>query len=140
MSKTRSQFLKHCSFPELSRAVLNQIGLTWEEISSRPSDFQNANAGVSGFISYHETHEFTKKHRKTIVEMLEEQADEFGQDVVEMVNGFGVFRPDGMNKDDKKDLYRLLGGGLPDQGTITNVMAWYALEETMHQVENFMNE
>jgi hypothetical protein len=140
MSKTKKKFLEHCQFPDLAKAVINQIGLPWDELSSRPSDFFNASYGVSGFIYYSDTHEFTKKNRKNIVAMLEEQADQMGEDVVAMVNGFGVFRPDGMDNDDKKDLYRLLGGGLPAQGPITNVMAWYALEETMHQLDYFMNE
>ena len=61
--------------------------------------------------------------------MLEEMADQLGEDVVSMVGGFGVFKKSPMDKEDKKDLYRYLAGVNPDQGAITNVMAWFAAEE-----------
>ena len=34
-----------------------------------------------------------------------------------------------MDKDELKDLYRYLGGAKVEQGSITNVMAWFAAEE-----------
>ena len=37
---------------------------------------------------------------------------------------------------DKKDLYKFLSGGKPEQGTITNVMAWFALEEVNRMFED----
>lgn len=88
-----------------------------------------ASGGVSGFIYYSETHDFTKKHRKQIVLLIEEEAEGLGEDIVEMVGSFGYFRNNGgLDREDKRDLYKLLGGGMPDQGSITNIMAWYALK------------
>ena len=88
-----------------------------------------ASAGVSGFIYYSETHDFTKKHRKQIAALLEEEAEDLGEDTVEMVGNFGYFRNNGgIDREDKRDLYKFLGGGMPEQGSITNIMAWYALE------------
>ena len=69
------------------------------------------------------------RNRKQIIELLEQQAEELGEEVVEMVSNFGVFRNSKMDNEDRKDLYKYLGGGRPEQGTITNVMAWYAAEE-----------
>lgn len=87
------------------------------------------NAGFPGFTYYSDTHAFAMRYRKIIVRLLEEQADSLGEDVVSMVSNFGVFRNSPMDADDKKDLYKYLGGGRPTQGAITNVMAWFAAEE-----------
>lgn len=94
--------------------------------------------GFNGFIYYSETHAFALKYRKQIVEMLESLADDLGEDVVSMVSGFGVFRHLPMDNDDKKDLYKYLGGGKPEQGTITNVMAWFAAEEICRSIMDNM--
>lgn len=88
-----------------------------------------AQIGFTGFTYYHETHAFAMRYRKLIVRLLEEMADSLGEDVVSMVAGFGVFRNSPMDNDDKKQLYRYLGGGKCEQSAITNVMAWFALEE-----------
>jgi hypothetical protein len=68
--------------------------------------------------------------------MLTEQADDFGQEVVEMVSGFGVFRNSPMDNEDKMELYKYIGGGKCEQSTITNLMAWYALEEVCRMFED----
>lgn len=108
-------------------AVVNQIG-GWESFKESAPNI--ARHGIDGgFIYYSDTHSFAVKNRKAIVELLESTADSMGVDVVEMVAGFGVFRHSPMDADDKKDLYRYLVGGRPEQGTITNVMAWFAAEE-----------
>ena len=88
-----------------------------------------ANAGYGGFIYCSETHTFTIRYRKYIIMLLEDTAEQMGQNIEEMVAGFGVFRKSNMDLQDRRDLYKLLGGGKPSQGTITNVMAWFALEE-----------
>ncbi len=85
--------------------------------------------GFNGFIYYSDTHDFTIKHRKTILSMLEQLADNLGEDAVQIVSGFGVFRYNPIDAEDKKDLYTFLGGGKPKQGTITNVLAWFCAEE-----------
>ncbi len=85
--------------------------------------------GFNGFIYYTDTHAFAMRYRKLIVKLLEDSADELGEDVVSIVANFGVFRRNPMDAQDKKDLYMYLGGGRPSQGAITNVMAWFAAEE-----------
>lgn len=96
------------------------------------------NGGFSGFVYYSETHSFAIKNRKLITELLEQSADELGVDAVSMVASFGVFRNSSMDNEDRKDLYKYLGGGKPNQGAITNVMAWFAAEEVARYcVDNF---
>jgi hypothetical protein len=107
--------------------------------------------GFNGFIYYSETHTFAMRYRSIIVRMLEDTAESLGEDVVTMVSNFGVFRPrtnsrytesgrmgieSTMDAEDKKDLYKYLGGGRPQQGTITNVMAWFAAEEVCRMFDN----
>lgn len=94
------------------------------------------NGGYNGFIYHIETHAFAIKHRKQIIDMLEQQADDFGQEIVEMVSGFNVFRQSKMDNEDRKDLYKFLGGGKCEHGTITNLMAWYAAEEVCRLFDN----
>jgi len=92
--------------------------------------------GFSGFIYYSETHQFAIRYRKLIVKLLEESAEMLGEDVVSMVSNFGVFRRSPMDADDKKQLYKYLGGGRCEQSTITNVMAWFAAEEVCRWFDN----
>ena len=95
-------------------------------------------AGFGSFIYTVDTHAFAMKHRKAIVKLLEEQAEEFDQEVVEMVSGFGQYRSNAMDKDDRKDLYKYLGGGkLEWNNNITNLMCWFAVEEVCRW---FINE
>ena len=92
--------------------------------------------GFSGFIYYSETHAFAMRYRKLIVKLLEDQADQLGEEVVAMVSNFGVFRNSKMDNEDRKDLYKYLGGGKCEQSTITNLMAWFAAEEVCRMFDN----
>lgn len=102
------------------------------------SDIANhgIDGGYSGFIYYSETHAFAMKNRKMIVELLEDQAFHLGEEVTAMVANFKVFRGSPMDSDDRRDLYKYLGGDKPDQGTITNIMAWFAAEEAARFIDN----
>ena len=132
--KTKKEVLsKRSEYKTLINAVLNSLGSTdsIEDVTKSGAD-----AGFPGFTYYSDTHKFAMKHRKMIVSMLEDQASEFGQEVVEMVSGFGVFRKSPMDNDDRKELYKFLGGGKCEQSTITNLMAWFALEEVCRMFED----
>jgi len=131
--KTKKQVITdNAEYRILINAVLNNIGMdSVEDVNNHGID-----GGYSGFIYYSETHKFAMRYRNLIVKMLEESADQLGEDVVKMVSLFGVFRNSPMDQDDKKDLYKYLGGGRPEKGTITNVMAWFAAEEVCRMFEN----
>ena len=120
----------------LKKAVLKQMGITEKEFKQNISDYRDASYGISGFIYYSETHEFTMNNQKYIINLLEELADEFGQEVGEMVNGFGVFRGE-MDYQNKKDLYSFLSGSKNvEQGQITNVLAWLCVEHLAFLLDN----
>lgn len=131
--KSKAQVLRDNSeYKTLINAVIRNIGL------DSVSDVNNhgMQSGFSGFIYYSETHVFAMRYRKMIVSILEEQADGLGIEIVEMVSGFNVFRSSPLDNDDRKDLYKYLGGGRPDQGAITNIMAWFAAEEVCRMFED----
>jgi hypothetical protein len=124
--KTIAQVIRENSdYKVLINAVVSRIGKdSIEDVNNHGID-----GGYSGFIYYYDTHKFAMTYRKHIIKMLEDSADSMGEDVVNMVCSFGVFRNNPADSDDKKDLYRYLGGVKCEQGTITNVLAWFAAEE-----------
>ena len=124
--KTKTQVIKENSeYKRLINAVIDRIGL--ESVNDVIN--HGINVGFSGFIYYSETHEFAMKYRKQIIKMLTNSADDLGIEIVEMVSGFRIFSNSKMDNDDRMDLYKYLGGGKCEQGTITNIMAWFAAEE-----------
>ena len=127
MKTTKQVITDYPQHKKLINAVLRQLG-SKENIEDI---YRNGiNGGYSGFIYYTETHKFAIKNRKAIIELLEELAFHlYDNDVVEMVKSFNTFRRNGMDKDELRDLYRYLGGAKVEQGSITNIMAWFAAEE-----------
>ncbi|HTF27219.1 MAG TPA: hypothetical protein VK625_00165 [Flavitalea sp.] len=119
-------------FKTLINAVISRVG------KDSISDINNhgISGGFSGFIYYSDTHSFAMRHRKDIVRLLNEQANDFGEEVVKMVSGFGVFRSNPMDNEDRQELYKYLGGAKCEQSAITNLMAWYAAEEVCHWFED----
>lgn len=117
---------------KLQNAVLKQIGISKKEFKNNVSDYQDASMGITGFIYYSNTHKFALKNQKEINYLLDELADEQGIEVVEMVKSFGVFRKNGMDKDELKDLYKFLGGNKNansyETSSVLNVLAWLCVE------------
>jgi len=106
--KTKAQVLKEYSdYKTLINAVVNRIGLD----SVNDVNNHGIDGGYNGFIYYSDTHAFALRYRKTIIQLLENDANDFGQEVVEMVSNFGIFRRSKMDNEDRKDLYKYLGGG-----------------------------
>ena len=131
--KTKAQVLRdNPQHAKLIRAVLKRIG----EKDIPDINRNGIQGGYDNFIHYADTHKFAMYYRKAIITMLEECANELGEDVVIMVSNFGVFRRNGMDKDDRRDLYRYLGGAKVEQGSLTNLMAWFAAEEVCRMFEN----
>jgi len=122
----------NADYKTLINAVINRIGLD----SVNDVNNHGISGGYSGFIWYTDTHAFAMRYRKLIVKLLEEQADSLGEDIISMVGNFGVFRQNKMDNEDKKELYKYLGGGRNEQSTITNLMAWFAAEEVCRMFDN----
>jgi hypothetical protein len=132
-NKTKKQVLEEYSdYKTLINAVINQLGGMDSLSDIREHGVQG---GFPGFTYYSDTVAFANRHRSSIVRLLEELADDLGEDVVAMVGNFGMFRKNKMDADDKKDLYRFLGGGKCKETTIPNLMAWFAAEKVARMFE-----
>ena len=103
-------------YKTLINAVINNIGIE----SVKDINNHGVSGGFGGFIYYEDTHKFAIKHRKNIIALLERDAEEFGEEVVKMITK--------ADKEDLKDIYKYLGGGKCESGSITNLIAWYACE------------
>lgn len=142
--KTKSLTVTECckqnpAHAKLIRAVVKQLGGMNTDTQQMMSDIlaHGIDGGFHGFIYYSDTCKFAVKYQKEINALLSEQADNYSKsaldniNTVRMVQGFSVFRRDGMDKDDLKDLYLFLAGhaGRCSGHTVTNVLAWFACEE-----------
>lgn len=132
---TKSEVIKNNpEFKPLINAVIKQLGGT-DSVSDINS--HGIDGGFSGLIYFTDTHVFAMKNRKQIIKLLEEQAEQLGEEVVSMVSHFGVFRNSPMDNEDRKELYRYIGGGKCEQSSITNLMAWFAAEEVCRMFDNY---
>jgi len=124
---------QNASQAELIRAVVQQLGGMNSDTQSMMEDIlrHGIDGGFHGFIYYSDTCPFTRKNQQHIAVLLEEQAEQLGEDVVSMVANFGVFRNSPMDDADRKDLHLFLAGqaGRCKGHTILNVLAWFAAEE-----------
>jgi len=128
----------HKQYAKLINAVLKGFNCsTFAEVQQTMNDVRNhgIDGGYGSYCYYSDTHAFAMKHRKQIVSLLEERANDFGQEVVEMVANFGQFRTNKMDNDERKDLYKYLGGGKCEVGGISNLMCWFAVEEVCRWFE-----
>jgi len=132
MNSKKQVLQDNSEYKTLINAVINRIGL------DAVNDVNNCGmaAGFSGFTWHSDTHTFAMRYRKLIVKLLEQQAEDLGEDIVSMVASFGYFRNNKMDNEDKKELYKYLGGGRNEQSTITNLMAWFAAEEVCRMFDN----
>lgn len=132
---------------KLIRAVLRQLGGGKDAIEAL-NDVRHggADAGFAGFTYYSDTVPFFKRNRKEIVALAEQQAEDFGVNVAEMVAGFNCLAGRKLKREyaERSSQHNraainefmpsvsrcLYGGHLTDDDTdVANALAWYALEE-----------
>lgn len=131
LKKKKDVLAAYPQYRRLINAVVDDIG-----IESIPDVINHGiDGGFGSFIYYSDTIPFAHKHQRDIVKMLEEQAEQMGEDVVTMVSHFGTFRRSPMDNEDKKELYRYLSYVRCKEHTIPNLMAWYAAEEVCRMFE-----
>lgn len=137
----KPSFRNGSTIEKLVYAVNKQMGGSLQDYASDISN-HGINGGFTGFIYYSETVPFAenKTNRKNIISLLEEQAADFGIEVVEMVSGFGVFRNNAMDEETRRDLYRYLSETTCKTNTIPNLMAWFAAEEAARYVVDQLEE
>jgi hypothetical protein len=92
-----------------------------------------ADGGFPGFIYYCDTLAFFRRNRQNIVKNIEFMADELGEDIIGMVQGFGVFRYETPPTPAEVGISLWGTGALKDDLTsLYNVFAWFTLEEISH--------
>lgn len=117
----------------LNQAVIDQYGTRAEFLEAVPDILQGgASAGVSGFIYYHETLDFTRKNFNLIMEALKEDASDFGLDLFEMLKGFNCFN-DLTSDQIAEGLYR---SDSDYRTQVFNGLAWYALERVAYSYDH----
>jgi len=92
--KTIKEFTEQSNIPtKLIRAVVRQIG-GWEEFKGRAEDVTNhgASGGFAGFTYYSDTVPFAVRHKKDILSMAENMADDLGEDTFTMIGGFNCLK------------------------------------------------
>ena len=118
---------------ELQKAVLNQLGydtLT-TEAKETLTDITNhgLNGGFTGFIYYTDTTKFYTDNKKLILSMANEQAEDFGISISEMVAGFGC-----CNESPHEVEAWLLDLDEDYDTSLPNCLAWYAAEEVAREL------
>ena len=114
--------------PLLIRAVIRQLGGTeyMDDIANHGID-----GGFHGFITHSDTFAFYKRNRENINQLVENMADDLGEDPISMVASFNCLKPcDGAMK---KAIMVCLGGGrLPSDNDcidlVANALSWFAAE------------
>lgn len=136
---TIKTMINHSSInSNLIRNTIKQFG-GFSRFKDAAPDVTNhgIDGGFSGWIYYVDTIKFYSRNREAIIEMAIDQAEECGIDMLEMIQGFGVFRN---NPISKHDIAKALYGKSNDTTTVQNAMAWYAAEEVARLYCNLNEE
>jgi hypothetical protein len=100
-----------------------------------------ADGGFPGFTFYSDTLSFFQLNRQDIVKNMELLAEKLGEDIIGMVQGFGVFRYD--TPPTSASIGQVLWGTgkLKDDLTgLYNVFAWFCLEEVSHVWHRYLED
>jgi hypothetical protein len=123
--------------------VINSLGYnpaddrpeSLKELSGNLADCSKhgADGGFSGFCYHSETIAFFLHNRRDIIKNLELMAEELGEDIIKMVQGFGVFRCSTPLTAGEVGKALWDTGKLQDKLTaLYNVFSWFCLEEISH--------
>lgn len=133
MKLTMKAFMEESGFSgfqeRLVRAVVRQLG-GWNAYTLqnlRECAEHGADTGWSGFTYYAETVAFYKRHKKDILALAVEEANDVGQNVLPFIAGFNCL--DVTIEEVAKAIYAGKGAMVE---SIQNALAWYALEEVSH--------
>lgn len=136
--KTKKQVL--AEIPErktLINAVINRIGMDSVEDVLRGG----IDGGFNGFIHYQDTVAFYQRHKKDILKMAAEMADDMGENLMEMIGGFGCLKyydyttKKWTDTEGQEAIGKTVYGGKVDD-MVANALAWFAAEEVCRMFED----
>jgi len=121
------------AYHPLKRAVMRQFGDNESFYESVP-DIANhgASGGVSGFIYYSDTVNFTKRNKNKIMQSLTELSNDLGESIISMLSRWQCLK--GMSQCEIME--GLYNPKSDNKTTVYNALAWYALEDVANVVYN----
>ena len=123
---------KKASHP-LKRAVMRQFGSSIYFYESIPDIVEHgASGGVSGFIYYSDTVNFTKRNKNKIMQSLTELSNDIGEPIVSMLSHWQCLK--GMSQ--REIMEGLYNPKSDNKSTVYNALAWYALEDVANCLYN----
>ena len=118
----------------LQTAVINQLGYESldEECVSTLQDVSEhgADGGYGQFVYYHDTIKFFDDNRTDILKSVTDMAESLGEEPSSMVKSFRCLNGDFNHEVDQV----LMGIDCDDDVSVKNALAWFALEETAHEL------
>jgi hypothetical protein len=130
----------------LNDAVITRLGYSEDDVDPTSCEYEElestlrdvathgADTGWPGFTYYTDTTAFFLANRAAIVARIKDDADSCGTDPVSLVAKFGCLDDSPAIRD---EIGRAIYGGPldePDDGQVSNALAWYALEETAREL------
>lgn len=121
------------AYHPLKRAVMRQFGDSESFYESVP-DIANygASGGVSGFIYYSDTVNFTKRNKIKIIQSLTELSNDLGESIISMLSHWQCLK--GLSQ--REIMEGLYNPKSDNKTTVYNALAWYALEDVANVVYN----
>ena len=116
---------------KLIKAVIKQLGgrENLEDVTNH-----GAGSGFCGFTYYSDTIKFFRNNKKLIIELAENMAEDFGEDVLSMINNFNCLKDYELSN---SQIGKVLYGRFSDSGDnvhIMNTLSWFALEEVARHI------
>ena len=129
-------------YPSLTQAVINQLSgeesgnhAPVENIADSLRDIalHGADGGFTGFTYTEECVQFFKDNRESILHLAEDMAEDMGENLLDMIQGFRCIGKGFSTSDIGKALWGETVCNEADS-TIRNGMAWFAAEEIAREL------
>jgi hypothetical protein len=129
--KTKKQVLaERPEYKTLINAVINRIGMdSVEDVINHGID-----GGFGGFVYYRDTCAFYSRHKKDILRMANETAENLGENLMEMIGSFNCLKyydcrtEKWTESEGHEAIGKTIYGGKHDD-LVANALAWFAAEE-----------
>tara|TARA_Y100001938_G_C8003000_1_gene385759 strand:+ start:214 stop:612 length:399 start_codon:yes stop_codon:yes gene_type:complete len=124
----------------LKKAVIDQLGGDQESIDYAKDTIRNcgASGGVGGFIYYYETIKFARDNMNDIYAAIKDMAGELGECPFQMVANFNGLKDNCLSHEVADVIHNKVDEATRNDGVetqILNALSWFALEETINEME-----
>ena len=136
MKSLKQVIADNSDYKTLINAVINRLGI---------DNVENVNGhgisgGYPGFTWYSDTVRFFNRHKKDILRMAEDMADQLGEDMLSMIQNFNCLSsgryPNKKPHYTQTEIAQAIFSGKGDSvQQIKNALAWFAAEEVCRMFE-----